>query len=259
MSTLKLTKFQMYSLIKLLQQIGLSEKESKAYLIALKIGTNPASTIAKYTEYNRSAMYSILENLIKKGLIIKFEKNNIRYFTAVEPRYLLNYIEDKKRTLTHYKSAIDQKIPELEALKNPYQLIPNVKSFIGKEGIKKIMEESINQSKLWVLASPSRQTHMFFINYIPLYLNKYPSINLIITNDKTYNKYHITSAAEIDTLPPLKPIQCIGQNKVFIISTSENYGVEIENSDIVNHFETQFEHAWKNKKPPSTFKTKRAL
>ncbi len=238
----------MYSLIKLLQQIGLSEKESKAYLITLKIGTNPASTIAKYIQYNRSTMYSILENLVKKGLIIQFEKNSIRYFTAVEPRYLLNYIEDKKRTLTHYKSAIDQKIPELEALKNPYQLIPNVKSFIGKEGIKKILEEVINQSKLWILASPSKQTHSFFTNQIPLYLSKYPAINLIITDDKTYNKYHITSANEIQSLPAIKPIQCIGQNKIFIISTNENYGVEIENSDIVNHFEKQFEHAWNSKK-----------
>lgn len=238
----------MYSLIKLLQQIGLTEKESKAYLITLKIGTNPVSIIAKNAGLNRSAMYAILENLVQKGLIIKFEKNNIRYFTAVEPQYLLNYIEDKKRTLAHYKAAIDQKIPELEALKNPYQLIPNVKSFIGKEGIKKILEESINQSKLWVLASPSRNTHYFFTKCIPQYLNKYPSINLIITDDKTYNKYHITSAAEIQTLPSIKPIQCIGLNKIFIISTNENYGVEIENSDIVNHFEKQFEHAWNNKK-----------
>jgi len=237
----------MYSLIKLLQQIGLTEKESKAYLITLKIGTNPVSIIAKHAEFNRSAMYAILENLVKKGLIIKFEKNNIRYFTAVEPRYLLNYIEDKKRTLTHYKAAIDQKIPELEALKNPYQLIPNVKSFLGHEGIKKILEESITQSKLWVLASPSRNTHYFFTKYVPQYLNKYPSINLILTDDKTYNKFHITSASEIQALPSIKPIQCIGLNKVFIISTNENYGVEIENSDIVNHFEKQFEHAWNNK------------
>jgi sugar-specific transcriptional regulator TrmB len=238
----------MYSLIKLLQQIGLTEKESKAYLITLKIGTNPVSTIAKHVQYNRTNMYSILENLVKKGLIIQFEKNNIRYFTAVEPRYLLNYIEDKKRILSHYKYALDQKIPEFEALKNPYQLIPNVKSFIGKEGIKKILEEAINQSKLWVIASPSKQTHTFFIEQIPLYLNKYPMINLIIADDKTYNKYHITSSTEIQSLPAIKPIQCIGQNKVFIISTNENYGVEIENSDIVNHFEKQFEHAWSSKK-----------
>jgi sugar-specific transcriptional regulator TrmB len=234
----------MYSLIKLLQQIGLTEKESKAYLITLKIGTNPVSTIAKHSQLNRCTMYSVLENLVQKGLIIKFEKNNIRYFTAVEPHHLLKYIEDKKRALGHYKKAIDQKIPELEALKNPFQLIPNAKSFIGQEGLNKILNEIINESKLWVVAEVSKKTHYFFQSIIPVYLNKYASFNLIINNKNSYDKYHITSPNEIDSLPPIKPAQCIGQNKVFILSTEENYGVEIENSDIVNHFEKQFEHAW---------------
>jgi len=234
----------MYSLIKLLQHIGLTEKESKAYLIALKIGTNPVSTIAKHAEFNRCTMYAIMEALVKKGLMIQFEKNNIRYFTAVEPRYLLTYIEDKKRTLSHYKSAIDEKIPELESLKNPYQLIPNVKSFLGKEGINKIFDEAVTESKLWVLASPSKKHHKFFTKHIPQYLNRHPSINLIVSDQNTYEKHHITSSSELENLPPIKPIQCIGQNRVFIISTNENYGVEILNSDIVNHFEIQFEHAW---------------
>ncbi len=237
----------MYSLINLLQQIGLTEKESKAYLITLKIGTNPASIIAKHAQFNRCTMYSTLESLVQKDLIIKFEKNNIRYFTAVEPHHLLKYIEDKKRALVHYKNAIDQKIPELEALKNPFQLIPNVKSFIGKEGINKILNEIIDQSKLWVFAEVSKNTHYFFKNIIPVYLNKHPSFNLIINNKNSYDKYHITSSNEVNSLPPIKPTQCIGLNKVFILSTEENYGVEIENSDIVNHFEKQFEHVWKNK------------
>lgn len=237
----------MYSLIKLLQQIGLTEKESKAYLTTLKIGTNPVSIIAKHSQLNRCTMYNVIENLVQKGLIIKFEKNNIRYFTAVEPHYLLKYVEEKKRALAHYKNAIDEKIPQLEALKNPFQLIPNVKSFIGEEGINKILNEIINQSKLWVLAEVSKKSHYFFKSIIPVYLNKYPSFNLIVNNKNSYDKYHIASSKEINSLPPIKPIQCIGQNKVFILSTKENYGVEIANSDIVNHFEKQFKHAWKNK------------
>lgn len=243
-----LTKLQMYRLIKLLQQIGLTEKESKAYLAALKIGTNPASIIAKHAEFNRCTTYTVLESLIKKGLVLQFEKNNIKYFTAVEPRCLLTYIDDKKRILSHYKSAIDDKIPELESLINPFQLIPNVKSYTGKDGLERIFNEVLKENKLWVWATKSKSHHKFFTQYIPQYLNQYPSINLITTTQNSIEKYHITSANELNAISPIKPLQCIGTNRVFILSTTEYHGVEIANSDMVNQFADQFEHTWKSNK-----------
>ncbi|MFC1600353.1 TrmB family transcriptional regulator [Patescibacteria group bacterium] len=235
----------MYSLIRILQQIGLTEKESKAYIISLKIGTNPASTIAKHANLNRCTCYSILDSLVEKGLILQYEKNKIRFFTAVEPKYLLNYIEDKKRTLSHYKNAIDEHLPELESLKGQYQIIPNVKSYVGKEGLDKIFKEIIKETTLWIWAENSKRHHEFFTKHIPDYLNKYKSINLILNNKNQLEKHHIINSSELKQIPSIKPLQCIGKDRIFIISTVENYAVEIANSDIVNQFRTQFEKAWK--------------
>lgn len=243
--TLNLTKLKMYSLIRILQQIGLTEKESKAYIISLKIGTNPASTIAKHANLNRCTCYSILESLIEKGLILQYEKNKIRYFTAVEPKYLLNYIEDKKIMLSHYKDAIDEHLPELESLKGQYNEIPNVKSYVGKDALEKVFKEIIKEPSLWIWAESSRNHHKFFRKSLPDYLNKYKSINLILNNQNLIEKHHIISSNEIENLIPLKPLQCIGKDRVFIISTAENYAVEIANSDIVSQFRIQFEKAWK--------------
>lgn len=235
----------MYSLIRLLQQIGLSEKESQIYVVCLKIGTNPASTIAKHAEFNRCTTYTILESLLKKGLVIQFEKNSIKYFTAVEPRCLLTYIEDKKRILSYYKSAIDDKIPDFESLKNPFSMIPNFKTYAGKEGIRKIYEEVMNETKLWILATKSKKNNELFTKYIPQYLNKHPSVNVIITPSN--QKIHVTSTNESSELSFIEPLQLIGRDRVFIVSTNENYGIEIANSDIVNQFTSQFEKNWKIK------------
>lgn len=235
----------MYNLIRILQQIGLTEKESKAYIISLKIGTNPASTIARHANLNRCTCYSVLESLIEKGLIMQYEKNKMHYFSAVEPKYLLNYIEDKKQELSYYKSAIDEYLPELESLKGQYQIMPNVKSYVGKESLDKIFKEIIKETTLWIWAENSKRRHQFFTKHIPDYLNKYKSINLILNNQNQLEKHHIVNSSEFDQITPLKPLQCIGKDKIFIISTAENYAVEIENSDIVNQFRTQFEKAWK--------------
>jgi sugar-specific transcriptional regulator TrmB len=238
----------MYSLIRILQQIGLTEKESKAYIISLKIGTNPASIIAKHANLNRCTCYSILESLIEKGLIIQYEKNKMHYFTAVEPRDLLNYIEDKKRTLSHYKNTIDDHLPEFESLKGEYPIIPNVKSYVGKEGLNKIFKEITKETTLWIWAENSKRRHKFFTEYIPNYLNTYKSINLILNNKNQLEKHHIVNSSELEDIIPLKPLQCIGKDRIFIISTAENYAVEIANSDIVTQFRTQFEKAWKTER-----------
>jgi len=243
---LNLTKLKMYSLIRILQQIGLTEKESKAYIISLRIGTNPASIIAKQANLNRCTCYSILDSLIEKGLMLQYEKNKIRYFTAVEPKYLLNYIENQKRTLSHYKTAIDDHLPELESIQGKYQTIPNVKTYVGREALDKIFKEITNETSVWIWAENSKRHHKFFTKNIPDYLNKYKSINLILNNKNQLEKYHIINSSEIEEIPPLKPLQCIGKDRVLIISTKENYAVEIENSDIVTQFRTQFEKAWKH-------------
>lgn len=239
----------MYSLIKILQQIGLTEKESKAYIITLKIGTNPASIIAKYANMNRCTCYSILESLIDKGLITQHVKNKIRYFSAVEPRYLLNYIEDKEQILSRYKNTLDEHLPELESLKGQYQALPNIKSYTGKEALETVFKEIIKETSLWVWAEKTKNKNSFFLNHIPNYLNTYKSINLIINKKNQQEKFNLINSSDLDLLPILKPLQCIGKDRVFLISTAESYAIEISNTDMVNQFKTQFEKCWKNKKP----------
>lgn len=239
----------MHSLIEILQQIGLTEKESKAYIISLKIGTNPASIIAKYANMNRCTCYSILDSLIEKGLVTQHEKNKIRYFSAVEPRYLLNYIEDKKQILSHYKNTLGEHLPKLESIKGQYQTIPNIKSYAGKDALNKVYKEIIKEPTLWIWAENTKNKNDFFLKYVPEFLNQYKSINLIINKHNKQEKSNLMNVSGLKDLPVLKPLQCIGKDRVFLISIAENYAVEISNTDMVNQFKTQFEKCWKNKKP----------
>ena len=136
--------------------IGLSKKEATAYLIALKIGTNPASVIAKHAELNRCTTYAVLESLVAKGLSYVFEKNQIKYFTAVEPSQLIQFIEDKNRDLTYYKEELTAILPEFENFKNSTQIIPVIKSYSGKSGLKKIFFDALKEDNLSISAYASK-------------------------------------------------------------------------------------------------------
>ena len=74
-----------------LKIIGLSNQEANIYLTTLKIGPNPASTVARVAKINRSSCYLTLQKLSDKGLINKIP-NKITYFTAKNPKHILSHL-----------------------------------------------------------------------------------------------------------------------------------------------------------------------
>ena len=78
-----------------LQNYGLSEKEARVYLTVLELGTSIASTIARRAELNRVTVYTVLEEMIKKAIILSETINNIKYYTAVHPEALCKNFENK--------------------------------------------------------------------------------------------------------------------------------------------------------------------
>jgi len=61
-----------------LMEIGLDEHEAEVYLFLLKNKNQTANEISKEMKINRSVVYSILERLIRKGLVSYVLINNVR-------------------------------------------------------------------------------------------------------------------------------------------------------------------------------------
>jgi sugar-specific transcriptional regulator TrmB len=241
----------MYDLIQLLMQIGLTTKESQAYLICLKIGTNPASIIAKHAELNRCTTYSVLESLIKKGLVYQVEKDTIRYFTAVGPRQLTIYLEEKKRDLSYYKNEIDSRINEFNSLRHPNQVLPKIKSYSGKAGMNKLFNDSLNEPFLLINAQEGTTHNRFFKQYAPIFLNEKKIIHLSLRGSSEAEDIKLSKSSELKTLPYCVPIEFIGKQKLFIIDSKDNYGIGINQTRIIEAHQQQFHHLWNAKKDPS--------
>jgi sugar-specific transcriptional regulator TrmB len=237
----------MQNLIQILKNIGLSEKEAITYCTNLKIGTNPASVIAKHSELNRCTTYSILESLIKKGLVSQFEKNKIRYFTAANPDQLIAYINEKNRDLNYFKEEIINSLSEFEALKHPKQIMPKVKAYSGKSGLIKIFHEILKEEKISILAMPSKTKHEFFTRFALPFIKNNKKLKLIIFQNKNTEKIEISVEQEIYKLNTCSPIEFIGNKRLFIIAKDLSYGIEIIDNEIVNIFKEKFESIWNTK------------
>lgn len=99
---------------KLLEDIGLTEGETKVYLALLKLGTTKTGPLAKEANVSSSKVYKILDRLSNKGLTGNVIKGKIKYFSAMEPRRIIDYMEEKEKAFQEKKDLVKKLLPQLD-------------------------------------------------------------------------------------------------------------------------------------------------
>lgn len=125
----------MEKIIKQLRLLNLQDSEIKIYLFLLESSTLNAASIAKGTGIAHTNCYSVLESLLKKGLIEKLIQKNTSLYTANNPSILLNLVEKTKNTV------IEELIPNLMHIHKSQINKPVVKFYEGPEQIKTVFLE----------------------------------------------------------------------------------------------------------------------
>lgn len=93
----------------LLSNLGLTSKEAKLYLALLSMGEGTVQDIAKKSGIKRPTAYVALDELRKKGAVLKAPQSKHTTYIAKSPHDLY---EQRTRTL----SQVAQVLPQLEAL-----------------------------------------------------------------------------------------------------------------------------------------------
>ncbi len=100
-----------------LSKIGLTPGEIKVYLALIKYGSQSKSPLSSKADVSSSKVYEITGKLTKKGLVSSFLKNNVTYYNANDPIFLIKYIKGKEKELQEEKEIVKNLLPELEKLK----------------------------------------------------------------------------------------------------------------------------------------------
>jgi sugar-specific transcriptional regulator TrmB len=124
----------------ILQDLGLSSKESKVYLELLKLGQAGATRLSSATSINRVTIYGLLNSLKQKGFVTSSEKDKKANFIPLEPKNVLNLLKQKEMNF----STI---ISELEALSNTSGKNPIVKIYEGGKAVHELMVEIFGSGK----------------------------------------------------------------------------------------------------------------
>ncbi|HEV7449542.1 MAG TPA: helix-turn-helix domain-containing protein [Candidatus Paceibacterota bacterium] len=125
-------------LLQTLEHAGLTDKEARVYLALLSLGTATAYRIAEHCSVKKPTVYITLEDLRKKGLVLKVPHAKKALFA---PRDIAEYLHERESELESVRRAV----PQLHALGAQAQ--SNVFFFSGLAGIKQAAEHKYSQMK----------------------------------------------------------------------------------------------------------------
>lgn len=246
---------QLHELLK----IGLTEGESKVYLALLELGSSTVGPIVKRAGVAYSNVYEILNRLIGKGLVSYIIKGKTKYFQAVGPNNLYEYLERKEKEISGQKEALKRILPQLHKLQ---EQLPEQEAeiFLGKKGMKAAYDKFFSYVSV-------KDVYMFFYIHREEYaeetdrfywnvlggLPKKPVMRGI-GNQYFRKSWFVEKTKRFIAIRfadfPIPGNIDIFQDKVLVISWSpEPIGFLIKSKSVADDFRTYFEAVWKTAKP----------
>ncbi len=226
-----------------LQNIGLSEQESRVYLQLLKKKYQEASKIAKETKINRSVVYSVIRSLIDKGLVSYVIRNNVKYFIAANPKTLLDFLKDKEKILENI-------LPKLSQIKEEEKGEVIVEMYQGIKGGISVLKDIIRTGKDYVVLGEDGT----FEKVVPEYSKQFVrQLNEKRIRERILAKEDISlvtsKKSEVRYLPKefqIPTVTTIYGNKVAIaIFTKPYYIILIKSKDLADSYKSFFNILWK--------------
>ncbi|MGM5480389.1 MAG: TrmB family transcriptional regulator [Nanobdellota archaeon] len=127
-------------MIKILQDIGLSEREAKLYLALLDFGQTTIGPLVEKTRIPSSKIYEVMNRLETKGLANHIIIKKTKQFQASDPEILLDKLNEKTAT---FKEHLDQ-LKKRQALAQEQQY---AEFYEGKQAVFSLLRNSIKNAQ----------------------------------------------------------------------------------------------------------------
>lgn len=244
---------------KVLQNLGLNEKQAKIYLALLELGKATVVEIAKKSGLKRPTTYVVLDDLKTKGLVSEAPEKKRTLFIAEDPAVLE---KNSKQNLSEFHEMLPlfrarfnrgtkPKIrfyDNKSVIENLYynEIFPAEKIYFYGTSIKKLNE--VWPQMLTVLDSywlpkkkKNSQTTLEIVGNGPddiAYARKYARIR------------------QVRILPPGKKFladSAIADDKILITSLENMFAVIIESPDLADTYRAVIELAWLSAIPPEKY------
>ncbi len=236
---------------------GLNEKEAKVYVAALSAGEATVASIASHAHLERTTVYSLLEDMERKGLISVIKRKGIQYVSALPPRVLIDRF---KQSAAH----AEQLLPELLQMAYASPLKPRIRFYEGMEGLKEILRD-FSHSNVPVLGftdyaqMPPELFHFIRKEVVPQRRENRIVARFIVPRNETNKRIqkeddiHFAEHRLVDFPVETNPLELIlyETSKIGFLSFTkdEMFGVVIDSLAIYKSLKNLFLLVWQNASP----------
>jgi len=237
---------------------GLEPDQAQIYELLLKHGPLKAGKVALKSTLKRGLVYKILDELVNLGLVIKDEaQGKIAIFEPAHPLKVKELAESREAKFKTAQLALDGILGNLTSDYNLALGKPGIQFFEGKDGIKKVLNDTLN-SKTEICAYSDIEA---ILKYIPEINTEYVAVRerrkikkrgILIDTPAARQElsgYHpdITKNKFIKIpITPFASIMQIYDDKISYITLQPEkmFGVIIQNPAIYQMHKYLYEYLW---------------
>lgn len=241
--------------------LGLQDKEPEIFMALLtSTGPQPASSVSKKTEINRTTVYKALIKMAKMGLITKTMQHGVICFLAEEPdKKLEDFLIKKQKQLASLSQNLLNILPEIKDLEKQQTLVPKMRYYEGMEGVKRVYRDTLKEGKTIYgfenVAEMADEAKDYILNdYVPKRAEAQIHAYVIVPKNKeneNFQKKDKESLRETriisqENFPVETEINIYGQKTAFFsYKAGEMFGVILESEAIANSMKAIFNFCWK--------------
>lgn len=244
------------------ERLQCSFTQAKLYQLLLENGPSIASLLAKRAKMKRATVYGALEGLERQQLIETYKRNNVRYYRAVDPEFIINLLDRQFEEEQRFNKRAHKMVKELKEKQKSQQQIIEVKNVVsyyeGHEAVAELIQENLSlphkiQYCIGLSGYHSLTMEGQWKNYISTRVNKGMKVKSIQADTSQGKEYQQRDQDELRETRLIPPQKCPKQGELNIIGdhiilyTSEEkeaLGVKIVNKKIAQIMKSLFQLAW---------------
>jgi sugar-specific transcriptional regulator TrmB len=243
---------------RLLEAIGLTEGETKVYMALLELGTTTTGPVVKKSGVSASKVYEILNKLAEKGLVSHIIKAKTKYFRAADPERIVDYLDEKERSIAQKRKEVEKIIPQLKAkLESGGKREAEI--FEGRKGVENIFRTILSElgkdDECFIMGADYEHKDELIKNVFERFdkerIKKGIRLRTLYNYDANSAISHIDKLSLSGFLPQeiKAPMQIIvWKHKMTIVMWQKKpLAFTINNKDISESFKVYFESLWNQK------------
>ncbi len=224
----------------ILKSLGLSDKETKIYLASLQLGTSVVQKIANFAGLNRTSAYDLLKSLEHKGFVSYTLQSGKRLYQATQPNKIIDMLKEREE-------LVKKILPELKSLSESVGKRPNVEIYTGKDGLKSIFENILNEARSFSCIASKNQLFRLFEFYFPHFVSRRKKKGIKVKIISEFQPFDKTAPYKI-IKKKIKTATWLYNGKIAMISLEEKepIGILINEKNFYKTHQMMFNLLWEN-------------